>query len=74
MRGVQAALSAYGDSAQVARVPESGACRYCEELFTEGGAPKVFSVAEPPRCRRERRAHSLAVAGYVVAHAPKLSV
>lgn len=43
---VQAALSAYGEGAQVARIPESGACRYCEDLFTEGGAPKVFKVAD----------------------------
>lgn len=43
---VQAAVSAYGDSAQVARIPETGACDYCEALFTEGGVPKVFSVVE----------------------------
>lgn len=43
---VQSAISAYGDGAQVARIPESGACRYCEDLFTEDGAPKVFRVAD----------------------------
>ena len=39
---VLAALDADGEGAQVARVPESGACDWCLKHFTEGGAPRVF--------------------------------
>ena len=42
---VIAASEAYGDEAQVARIPESGACDQCLRLFTEdGGRPRVFAV------------------------------
>jgi hypothetical protein len=40
------ALRAYGDSAQVARIPETDACDYCREAFAPEGAPKVFRAAE----------------------------
>jgi len=41
---VLAALDTDGEEAQVARIPESGACDYCLQHFTEGGAPRVFAA------------------------------
>lgn len=43
---VSYALNAYGDDAQVARVPESDACEHCRRLFAPDGSPKVFRVAD----------------------------
>ena len=41
------AQETYGDEARVARIPESGACAYCVEAFTdETGKPRIFSVTE----------------------------
>lgn len=41
------ALKWYGEDAEVARVPESAACKYCKKLFLKGdGAPKIFKVRE----------------------------
>ena len=41
------AVEAYGDEAQVARVPESGACDSCREHFLDGeGKPIVCAVAD----------------------------
>lgn len=41
------AQETYGDGAQVARIPESGACSYCVELFTdENGRPRIFNAEE----------------------------
>jgi len=40
------AIETYGEEAQVARIPESGACDSCVSLFTSGGRPIVFSVAD----------------------------
>ena len=41
------AQETYGEGAQVARIPESDACSYCVELFTdETGKPRVFNAEE----------------------------
>ena len=39
------AQETYGDDARIARIPESGACSYCVELFTdETGRPRIFNA------------------------------
>jgi hypothetical protein len=44
---VYQALYLDGDAARVARIPESGACKYCRALFlTREGLPRVFDVEE----------------------------
>lgn len=43
---VSYALNAYGEDAQVARIPESDACEYCRMHFAPSGVPKVFKVAD----------------------------
>ena len=43
---VIASVQAHGEGAQVARVPNTGACDDCLRLVTEEGRPRVFSVAE----------------------------
>lgn len=41
------ALYVEGEAARVARIPESGACKYCLALFlTREGKPRVFEVEE----------------------------
>lgn len=40
------ALRAYGDNAQVARIPETSACEYCRAAFAPEGTPVVFRAME----------------------------
>lgn len=40
------ALDGYGQDAQIARFPESGACGHCLRLFIKDGVPRVFPVEE----------------------------
>lgn len=40
------ALQTHGPDAQVARVPETGACEHCLRLFLADGRPQVFPVRE----------------------------